>query len=393
MTRSRTLTVISAAAVGLAASSAATAAAATPGNRSSFGPDISADGRFVVFASDATNLVTGDTNGRRDVFIRDTRMRTTRLVSKGLNGKLANQSSYNPGVSDDGRYVSFTSDASNLTAGDTNGKRDVFRADLVTGKTIRVSVSSTGAQGNGASQQADMSANGSSIVFLSAATNLTVRDTNGVDDVFLRDVATNTTRRISIAPTSDQLLSPSSSATISDNGTVIGFEGPSGIRDAIYRWNRGTGKTTLLAEDQVGSPVASNGGVSYADGYYRESCSSSMVEITASPVSESFTISNEDCSGSSDYSYDVSKWGAVAAIPTYNYYQETLELLVLDDDYQVQSYPGEYPAVRARLPVLASSVRMSSDGAKVAFTTVQSGISQVKVWTWATGAVETISVR
>ena len=171
-------------------------AAGAPGNRPSYAPDISANGRYVVFASDATNLVAGDTNGKRDIFLRDTVARTTRLVTKATAGK-ANGNSFQPKVSDSGRYVAFLSDATNLVPGDTNNATDVFRADLTTGKIVRVSVAASGAQANKATAGIAMNATGSSIAFASDATNLVPGDTNARADIFLRDLATTAPKKLS----------------------------------------------------------------------------------------------------------------------------------------------------------------------------------------------------
>ena len=95
----------------------------------SFGPAISADGRYVAFMSGASNLVAGDTNHSPDVFVRDRVTHVTWRVSVGPGGTQANASNYAPAISADGRYVAFSSSASNLVAGDTNDKRDVFVRD------------------------------------------------------------------------------------------------------------------------------------------------------------------------------------------------------------------------------------------------------------------------
>ena len=175
---------------------ASSAIPASPGNRSSYAPDISSNGRFVVFASDATNLVAGDTNGKRDIFLRDMVTKSTRLVSK-VGTKLANAHNYSPAVSDDGRYVAFLSDASNLVTGDTNGKTDAFRADLTSGEIVRVSTGNAGQQGNGIPTGVNMSANGAIISFDSTSTNLVTGDRNKSEDVFRRDFSSGQFSRLS----------------------------------------------------------------------------------------------------------------------------------------------------------------------------------------------------
>ena len=160
-------------------------------------PDVSANGRYVVFQSFATNLVPGDTNGTEDVSSHDRQTGVTELVSVGPGGVLGNANSVLPRVSADGRFVSFYSIASNLVAGDTNGATDVFVRDRQAGATTRVSVGTGNVQGNGGSGVADISGDGQWVVFYSIATNLVSGDTNAQSDIFLHDRDTGTTTRVS----------------------------------------------------------------------------------------------------------------------------------------------------------------------------------------------------
>jgi cold shock CspA family protein len=155
------------------------------GNGDSSDPAISADGRFVAFTSVATNLVASDTNGHADVFVHDMQTGTTTLVSVDSSGNQADADCLHPWLSADGRLVSFESAATNLVPGDSNGVSDVFVHDLQTGTTQRWSVDSTGAQGNGASSVAALSADGRFGCFKSYASNFAANDTNGTEDVFL----------------------------------------------------------------------------------------------------------------------------------------------------------------------------------------------------------------
>jgi Tol biopolymer transport system component len=152
----------------------------------SFTPSISAGGRFVAFASAASNLVPGDTNGAWDVFVRDRLAGVTRRVSVASNGRQGNGTSDWPAISADGRYVAFNSAASNLVASDSNDALDVFVRDRLAGLTRRVSVGAAG-QANGDSFQPTITADGRSVAFHSIASNLVVRDTNACWDVFVRD--------------------------------------------------------------------------------------------------------------------------------------------------------------------------------------------------------------
>jgi Tol biopolymer transport system component len=148
---------------------------------------VSEDGRFVAFESDATNLVPGDANGDRDVFVRDRLAGTTERVSVSSSGGEGNGPSFGPSISSDGRYVSYKSSASNLVTGDANGCQDVFLRDRLAGGTELVSVSSRGEQGNLDSWASCLSADGRYVAFTSSAANLVAGDTNGCWDVFVRD--------------------------------------------------------------------------------------------------------------------------------------------------------------------------------------------------------------
>ena len=151
----------------------------------SFEPAISGDGRYVAFRSFATNLVPGDTNGSSDVFVHDRDTGETTRVSVSSEGVEGNDRSTSPAISGDGRFVSFSSSATNLVPGDTNGDQDIFVHDRQTGETTRVSVSSDGGQSDDDSFDSAISANGLVVSFWSNATNLVPGDTNGVGDVFI----------------------------------------------------------------------------------------------------------------------------------------------------------------------------------------------------------------
>jgi len=157
------------------------------GNDHSTNPALSSDGRYVAFRSDATNLVAGDTNGYYDVFVHDRQTGITTRVSVGSSGIQGNDSSFPPAISADGRYVAFRSDATNLVAGDTNGDYDVFVHDRQTGITTRVSVDSSGTESNSYSDDPALSSDGRYVAFKSWATNLVAGDTNERSDIFIRD--------------------------------------------------------------------------------------------------------------------------------------------------------------------------------------------------------------
>ena len=168
------------------------------GSQGNFGgskPSISADGRFVVFESDSVDLVSGDTNGRRDIFLHDRQTAMTMRVSLGPNGVQANSESVDVSISADGRYVAFNSDATNLVQGGSSGIH-LFIRDVWAGTTTMVDVTPSGTQGNSASYNASISADGRAVSFQSLATNLVPGDTNGKQDVFVRDCGTSSAPRV-----------------------------------------------------------------------------------------------------------------------------------------------------------------------------------------------------
>lgn len=186
--------------------------------------DISADGRYVVFQSALDNLVPGDTNGARDVFVRDMVAGTTTRVSvDSAESQAIGANSSNARISADGRYVVFASEATNLVAGDTNGSSDIFVRDLVNGTTVRVSVDSAGLQGNGASYAASISSDGRYVVFYSTASNLVTGDTNARDDIFVHDLLTGTTTRSSVDSSGGQANNTSLYPIVSADGSLVAF--------------------------------------------------------------------------------------------------------------------------------------------------------------------------
>jgi Tol biopolymer transport system component len=199
----------------------------TQGNADSGYAAISADGRFVAFHSNSDNLVPGDTNGVADVFVHDRQSGTTTRVSVDSSGAQGNGMSIRPSISADGRYVAFISQASNLVPNDTNGAWDVFVHDRQTGTTTRVSVSSTGAEGNQDSFSDSMgiiSADGRFVTFASTASNLVPGDTNGVEDTFVHDRLTGETSRVSVAWDGSQADLSSDLGNLSSDGRYAVFE-------------------------------------------------------------------------------------------------------------------------------------------------------------------------
>jgi Tol biopolymer transport system component len=186
-------------------------------------PAISSDGRFVAFQSRAP-LVPHDGNNMTDVFVRDRTAGTTTLASTDSAGAQGDSDSVTPSISADGRYVAFASFASNLVPGDTNLDWDVFVKDRETGQTVRASVDSSGVEGNGASAGPAISADGRFVAFWSRATNLVPNDTNGAVDVFVRDLAAGTTTRVSVDVAGAEADADSGVCSISGDGRFVAFQ-------------------------------------------------------------------------------------------------------------------------------------------------------------------------
>lgn len=156
-------------------------------------PSLSADGRFVAFVSSASNLVVGDTNLADDVFVRDRLLGVTERASVSTSGEQANGPSSSPAISAEGRFVAFASAASNLISDDANGTWDVFLRDRLLGTTVVVSISSDGQHADGGSHYPVITPDGRFIAFVSSAGNLAPGDADGREDVFLRDRIGGTT--------------------------------------------------------------------------------------------------------------------------------------------------------------------------------------------------------
>ena len=238
--------------------------------------DISGDGRYVAFESDAPNLVPGDTNNAEDVFIHDRQTEATARVSVDSAGSEGNGWSQHPSISGDGRYVAFSSGASNLVPGDTKRGIDIFVHDRQTGINERVSVDSSGNEWNGTETwRIDISADGRYVTFDSDASNLVPGDTNlcpdsydpynrpphNCHDIFVHDRLTGATERVSVDSTGNQGNQHSYKPAISGDGRYIAFgsdasnlvpDDTNGTRD-IFWHDRQTGTTTRLSVDSDGN--------------------------------------------------------------------------------------------------------------------------------------------
>lgn len=186
-------------------------------------PQISADGRFVVFTSAATNLVSGDNNGFDDLFVHDLKTGTTERVNVGPQGEEANGKTYEGTISDDGRFVAFYSHADNLIDGDTNDGLDVFVRDRLHNTTERVSLNHQGEQIDGASFWAKISGDGSSVAFVSSANGITEREGYGFSDIFVRDRLNGTTERISVGSNGARSKASSTEPAMTNDGKKVAF--------------------------------------------------------------------------------------------------------------------------------------------------------------------------
>jgi len=195
---------------------------------------ISSNGLYITFASDSDNLVTGDTNGYRDVFVRDTLAGTNILLSQDADGLPGNGMSSEPVISSDGRHVAFTSWANNLAANDNNNAQDVYLCDLVGGTTTLVTVNTAGTgSGNGSSGALAVSSGGRYVLFRSKAQNLAVASYSGTENLFLRDLQSGVT----IALTTGGW----SSFSITPDGGFVAFVGVAPSTPArLYVWNSQT---------------------------------------------------------------------------------------------------------------------------------------------------------
>lgn len=197
----------------------------TQGDAGSYFARISGNGRYVVYQSDATNLVDGDANDASDIFLFDKKKSLTYLISVTAKGQ-GNDNSITPFISNNGRYIVYGSYASNLVDNDNNGTSDIFLYDTNTDVTRLVSADSSGQSGNGESLSPRISGNGRYIVYSSAAKNLVEGDTNNLPDIFRYDIKTGVTTRVSVKGdgstqgTGGGNFSPG----ISNNGRYVTYE-------------------------------------------------------------------------------------------------------------------------------------------------------------------------
>jgi Tol biopolymer transport system component len=233
------------------------------GNNSSSHPSITPDGRYVVFESRASNLVPNDTNGKRDIFIRDRFTMRTERLSVSTGGQEANGDCFTPRLSADGRYVAFSSNATNLVPEGSGGPSEIYLHDRVAHTTICASVSNAGAQGNAYNWAPALGREGRYLAFASSSTNLVPDDTNGNSDIFVRDLVAQTTTRVSLSNAGEQPNGRCDYTAISGNGQVVAFTSLAtnlvpGLGQAIQRVftrNLVTQVTSLVSMSNEGVPA------------------------------------------------------------------------------------------------------------------------------------------
>ncbi len=229
-----------------------------------FAPSVSADGRFVAFASTGTDFVDGDTNGLTDIFLRDMTSGTTAMVSASQTGAPANlgvSPNNVPGkreISDDGRYVAFTSSATNLVATPNNSKQQVYVKDMATGVVTRASVDAAGAAGNDNSTSAALSGNGHVVAFVSLAANFSPLAVSHIGQVFVRDLELGTTTLESLTTTGAVVANKNSLApALSFDGRQVVFETTAQLdpRDMDGTQAGSTGWDVYLRDRAAGATV------------------------------------------------------------------------------------------------------------------------------------------
>lgn len=256
---------------------ASVTSAGAQSNGESYRPAVSADGRFVAFASHASNIAAVNKRAYYNVFIHDRQTGATKLVSESASGSPGNLESNHPSLSENGRFVAFSSDATNLVPGRTvHPSHHEFVRDMKIGKLERIDVSSKGVQGDGDCHDPSISADGRFDAYTSRASNLVKGDTNHAYDVFVRDRKKGTTARVSVTSTGRQANESSIHAWISGDGRYVTFQSTATNlvpHDAnkssdIFVHDRKTGKTQLVSVGSSGhegngtseSPSISNHG-------------------------------------------------------------------------------------------------------------------------------------
>jgi Tol biopolymer transport system component len=364
----------------------------TEANNQSLKPAVGANGRYVAFESNATNLVLLDTNAARDIFLRDTVLNTTRRVSHATGGVQANGLSSTAAISADGRYIAFESVATNLVVADTNAVRDIFWHDSVNDITRRISVSTANGESNNVSFDAAISPEGRYVAFESDANNLLVTaDTNAARDVFVHDTLSGVTRRVSVNSREEQATGgDSAAAAISSNGRYVAFQsaalnlvaGDSNFAFDVFRRDTVAGETIRISVTSLGAQAnfqSVNPDIS-ADGRYVvfESDASDLVPDDTNAVRDIFVRDSvlnttERVSISDDGRYVAFQSNATNLVPTVT---NGLTNVYIRDRVAGRTVLFSANLVRAQANQASRFPALSGFGTRVAF---ESGASDLVV--------------
>lgn len=341
-------------------------------NGHSLAPAISKDGRYVAFYSDASNLVSGDTNRARDVFVHDRQTGQTTRVSVDQSGAQANGESFAPAISGDGRYVVFSSSASNLVPGDTNNANDIFLRDRVANTTTRISIAMGGAEPNAGSSAPAISADGNVVAYESDATNLVPGDLNAEHDVFVYDRSSGTTTLVSQSTGGVQGDAPSGQPALDADGGIVAF---ASFADNLIPLDENFTSDIFVRDRQAGTTTR----VSVYTGDYEADGNSFHPALTADGrlivyQSDSFNLAWND----PDEGFDIYVWDRQAGV---------ISSASADDAGNLGNDTSESPSI-------------SSDGRYVAYSTEatdivpgdQNGVSDIILYDRRSGAANRLSV-
>jgi hypothetical protein len=273
-----------------------------------------ADGRYVAFCSPATNLISGDTNGVVDVFVKDTQAKLVRLASTDSDGQLANADCDQPALSADGRFLAFRSTATNLVADDTLSYSDIFLKNLVTGVTTRVSTTSTGAQAYDHSDSPVLSADGRYVVFCSSAANLVAIDGSVGAGIFRKDTTSGAVSRVSVNSTGVGADMPCSAPTVSSDGRYVVFQSEASNLVA----DDTNGHADVFLKDMTSGAIervstSSTGGEAHGDSEYGSLSADGRYVVFSSVASDLVT---SDANGLEDVFLKDRTGGAVKIVST-----------------------------------------------------------------------------
>jgi uncharacterized repeat protein (TIGR01451 family) len=299
---------------------------------------LSADGRHLAFTTFATNLVPGATNGTQHVYVKDLQTGSVVRASTAADGALANGLSTAVSASGDGRYVSFASSATNLVGGDTNGVGDIFVKDLLTGAVVRASTGSDGGEANNYSAEPAMSADGRWVAFRSGASNLVAGDT-GAADIFVKDLQTGAIVRASTNGSGAQADGSSALPSLSADGRFVAFQSAA---TNLVSYDTG-GKVDIFVKDLQTGVVQ-------------------RASTTGSGVG-SYTDSSAPCI-SDDGRYVVFEGGGINLVDGSYYAVGNIFL----KDLQTQEIVRLNGSLGVEEPAVAKSAAISGDGRHVAFT-------------------------